>query len=199
MKKMPDEIIALLRYGLRLYGTAFGFVGIAFLAGCATPVKTEFKAGAEFKSYHTYALLPIPLRPDRDPGEILRLALPAREAVKKSLNAKGFSETTTNEADLAVNIQGKYMPRVEVKDYGYHYTVMTRSGPVNVVQNPSTSSATYHERTLSIEMLDPHSKEVVWVGSITKDSSREPTPEAMQEAVAKILEKFPPQADSKKP
>lgn len=173
--------------------------GLLFLAGCATPVKCEFKADADFSKYHTYALLPLPLRPDRDPGEILRLAGPAREAAKKSLNAKGFSEASTDEADLAVNIQGKYMPRVEVKDYGFSYTVMTRSGPVKVVQNPSRSEVTYHERTLSIEMLDTHAKEPVWVGWMKKDTSREPTPEALQEAIGRILEKFPPSADSKKP
>lgn len=197
---MPDEMMALSRVGLRRFSGALALAGALFVTGCATPVKNEYKTGADFSQYHTYALLPLPQgRPDRDPGEMLRLAGPAREAVKKCLNAKGFSETTTDEADLAVNIVGKYVPRVEVKDYGYSYTVMTRSGPLQVVQNPSSSVSTYHERTLSIEMLDAHSKELVWVGWMTKDTSREPTPEALQEAVGRILEKFPPPGYSKKP
>src|SRR5215831_7896661 len=123
--------------------------GLLLVAGCATPVKTDFKAGASFSRYRTFALLPLPQKaPAEDPGLLLRIAEPVREAVVSALTAKGFTEAPADKADLAVNLKGQSLPRVEVRDYGYTYPVMTRQGSVMVVENPYTSVTTYTERTL---------------------------------------------------
>jgi hypothetical protein len=175
---------------------------ILFAAGCASPVKTDYKAGTDFSRYRTFTLMPLPQSaPADDPGLMLRLAQPAREAVISSLTAKGLAETATAQADLAVNLRGESLPRVEITDYGYTYPLMTRAGTVTVVRNPYTSVSSYNERTLIIELLDTRTKELVWVGWTKKNSSRPVSPESLQEAIRKILEEFPPAVDSgrKKP
>jgi hypothetical protein len=63
---------------------------------------------------------------------------------------------------------------------------------VTVVENPYTSVSTYNERTLIIEMLDNKTKELVWVGWTKKDTSSPVTPQDLQDAIRKILAKFPP-------
>ncbi len=167
---------------------------LLLVLGCATPVQTDYKAGANFTRYRTFALLPLPQQaPPEDPGMALRLAQPAREAVVGELTAKGLAEAPANQADLAVNLKGRSLPRVEVKNYGYTYPVMTRYGTVTVVENPYTSVSTYTERTLVIEIFDNQRKELVWVGSMKKDTSSKPvSAQTLQDAIRKILAKFPP-------
>jgi len=184
----------------RLRRAAFPSVSILFCvgsfllaAGCATPVKTDYKDGASFSQYRTFALLPLPQKPPAEaPGLMLGIAQPAREAVVSALTAKGLTEAPAERADLAVNLRGQSLPRVELRDYGYKYPVMTRQGTVMVVENPSTSVTTYTERTLIIEILDNRTKELVWVGSMKRNSSKPVSAQVLQEAIRKILAGFPP-------
>jgi hypothetical protein len=166
---------------------------VLLAAGCATTVKTDYKAGTDFSKYRTFALMPLPQRgPAEDPGLVLRLAEPARTAVRGSLAAKGMTEAPEDQADLAVNLRGQSLPRVEVRDYGYTYPAMTRYGMVPVVVNPQTSVSTYNERTLIIELLDHRTKELVWVGWTKKESSKPVSAEGLQQAIREVLDKYPP-------
>jgi hypothetical protein len=168
-------------------------VTLLVVTGCETPVNTDYKAGADFSRYRTFAMMSAPkLVSPEDPGLSLRLAEPAKEAVVASLTAKGLRESTPDQADLSVNLRGQSLPQVEVRDYGFTYPAMTRYGTVTVVQNPYTSVSSYSERTLVVELLDNHDKELVWVGWMKKESQGTVKAEALQEAIRKILEKFPP-------
>ena len=175
-------------------GWLAGLAGILFVAGCATPVNTEYKPGVNFAQYRTFALLPLPQQAAAsDPGAVLRLAEPAREAVRSALAAKSLTEAPANQADLAVNLRGQSLPKVEVRNYGYTYPAMTRYGyPVTVVQNPYTTVSTYDERTLIIELLDSKAKEVVWVGWVKKQTSGPVQAKDLQQAIHEILAKYPP-------
>jgi hypothetical protein len=162
-------------------------------AGCATPIKTDYKSGTDFSRYKTFALMPLPQQASaEDPGLVLRLAQPARDAVVSDLTAKGLTEAASAQADLSVNLRGQSLPKVEVRDYGYTYPAMTRYGTVTVVRNPYTSVSTYNERTLIIEILDNRAKELVWVGWVKKESSKPVTAEALQQAIREVLAEFPP-------
>ncbi len=183
---------------MRALSQVYALVGlgsILFTAGCATPVKCDYKIGTDFSKYRTFALLPLPQNsPPEDPGLILRVAEPARAAVAAELGSKGLTQAPANQADLAVNLKGRSLPRVEVRDYGYSYPVMTRYGMVTVVENPYTTVSTTNERTLIIEVLDNRTKELIWVGWLTKTSSKPVSPQALQEAIREVLAKYPPQA-----
>ena len=123
---------------------------------------------------------------------MLRIAQPARETLVRELTAKGLSEAPLEKADLAINLRGQSLPRVEVRDYGYTYPVMTHQGMVTVRQNPYATVSTYNERTLVVEMVDTKAKEVVWVGWTKKNSSGAVKAEDVQKALENILSKFPP-------
>ena len=171
-----------------------GAAGILFVAGCATPVNTEYKSGVNFAQYRSFTLLPLPQQASAsDPGAVLRLAEPAREAVRSALTAKNLTEAPADQADLGVNLRGQSLPKVEVRNYGYTYPAMTRYGyPVTVVQNPYSTISTYDERTLIIELLDSHAKEVVWVGWLKKQTSGQVQAKDLQQAIHEILAKYPP-------
>ena len=173
--------------------------GVLLAAGCATPVHSNYKTGINFAQYQTFALLPLPQTASAsDPGLMLRLSQTARDEVTRALTAKGLTEAPADTADLAVNLRGQSLPRVEVRDYGYTYPMVTRYGTVPVVYNPSTSVSTYDEKTLIIELLDRRSKELVWVGWMKKDFYGPVKAEDVQEAIRNILAKYPPTEGSSK-
>jgi hypothetical protein len=88
------------------------------LAGCATPVQTVSKPGANFAADHTFALMPLPQTgPASDPGLMLRLAGMAQEATTAALTAKGFQPAEREKADFVVNLRGSSLPRVDVNDW----------------------------------------------------------------------------------
>lgn len=164
------------------------------VAGCATPVKTEVKPGANFSAYKTFALMPLPTEsPAGDPGAALRLAQPARDAVVAALTAKGFAEASGETADFSVNLRGKSVPKVEVQELGFTYPVHTRYGrTVTVVRDPYLQVNNYDERTLTVEIFDRRSKEMVWVGWLTHEAHGKVKVERVQEAIHRILQEFPP-------
>lgn len=180
----------------RIGGWVLCVGGLVLATGCATPVKCDYKAGTDFSRYKTFALLPVTQQgPVEDPGAVLRLTGPAHAAVARELTLKGMTQASAGQAaDVVVNLRGQSMPKVDVTDYGYTYPVWTRYGPVTVVRNPSMSVTTYTERTLVIELLDTRAKELVWVGWMKKNSSKPVTVEALDEAIRRVLEKYPPSA-----
>jgi len=167
------------------------------LPACSTTPKvhTQSKPGADYTRYHTFALMPLPTAgPASDPGLMLRVAEPARQAVVQALEAKGVTEADRAQADIAVNLRGQSLPKVEVNDYGFHYPVYTRAGRVEVVRNPSPypTVSTYDERTLTVEIYDNKSKDLVWAGWCMTKASGPVDPVKLQEGIRKILEGFPP-------
>jgi hypothetical protein len=161
-------------------------------AGCSTPIKTSSKTGIDFTKFKTFALMPLPDRvPVSDPDLLQRVATPARETVKSTLVAKGLREAPAAQADLAVNIRGQSLPQVEVRDYGYNYPAMLYA-TVNPMNNPYPTRTTYYDRTLTIEMMDNAAKEVVWVGSMTRQSTEPVRVADLEKAIQDILAKYPP-------
>ncbi len=169
-------------------------IALAVVVGCETTpeVSTETKAGADFSRYRTFALLPLPQPPvTADAGARLRLAEPARQAVVAALAAKGYTEAPRESAYLSVNVRGQSLPKVEVTDWGLHQVVYTRAGPVNVVRNPGTTVSSYQERTLSIELYDNASKDLVWVGWASQRGQGQVEVEVLTNAIHQVLLKLP--------
>jgi len=182
-----------MRRAIQCFRCGVSLTSLLVAAGCATPVHSNYKPGTNFAQYHTFALLPLPQTASAsDPGLVLRLAQTARIEVMRALNAKGLTEAPGDKADLAINLRGQSLPRVEVRDYGYTYPMVTRYGTVPVVYNPSTSVSTYDEKTLIIELLDHRTKELVWVGWMKKDFYGPVKTEDLQEAIRNILAEYPP-------
>src|SRR5262249_24932149 len=156
-------------------------------------INSDYKTATDFSKYRTFALMPLPQRASAEAPEVLlKLAEPAKEAVRSALIAKGLTEAPVDQADLEVNLSGQSLPRVDVTNYGFTYPALTRYGMVTVVENPSSSVTKYDERMLKIEMLDRQAKELVWIGWIKKNSSTPVRAEDLQTAIREVLDKYPP-------
>ncbi|TAL05354.1 MAG: DUF4136 domain-containing protein [Verrucomicrobia bacterium] len=168
-------------------------VALAFVAGCKTPIHTDYKADANFAAYHTFALMPLPATgPADDPGLILRVGKPAQEAMTTALTAKGFQSVAREHADFVVNLVGSSVPKVEVTDWGYNRTTWTRRYGYVPVHVGEVDVRNYEEKTLAIEIFDGKSHELVWVGRRTEKSGGKATAEGVKEAITEVLAKFPP-------
>ena len=165
-------------------------------------VETQAKPGVSFGQYHTFALLPLPASgPAGDPGVYLRLAEPARQAVTESLTARGFTAADLGQADLAINLQGQSLPKVQVTDLGYHSvrTYGRRGWYTGSVGYQNVEVRNYDERVLTIEIFDNHTKEVTWVGWCKSEATGAIETGKVQAAIRRILAEFPPETKPVKP
>jgi len=132
---------------------------------------------------------------------MLRVAEPARQAVVEALAAKGLTVTDRAQADIAVNLRGQSLPKTEVSDWGYRavpvYGVMGRRNGYAGYRDVDVRN--YEERTLTIEIFDNRTKELAWVGWSKSEAVGEIKVEKLQEAIRRILARFPPGAAPSKP
>lgn len=173
-------------------------VAAAVITGCqsAPKVSSEYNPDADFSAYKTYVMLPLPNSiPGADPGMILRTGKIVESAAIDALNAKGLQQVEAAEADFAVKLTGKVVPKVDVTDMGY--TAMPSRGWYGYYQPYYYESNVYvdqyEEGTLIIEIYDAGSKELTWVGwGVARKRSGAADPERIQAAVNSILAGFPP-------
>jgi hypothetical protein len=184
---------------LKTHCVLFSVALVLAMAGCSTTPKvhTQAKPGTDYARYHTFALLPLSATgPASDPGLMLRVAEPARQAANEALTARGLTQADPAQADIVVNLRGSSLPKVDVTDWGYSRTAYTRAGrvPVHVGR---VDVRTYEERTLTVEIFDQRSKELVWVGWSKREASGPIKTEKLQEAIRNILSTFPPPSTTK--
>lgn len=171
-------------------------VVVLVLPACTTTpkVQTQGRPGGDYSGYRTFALMPLPASgPASDPGLMLRIAEPARQAVTDALTAKGLTTADRASADIAVNLRGQSIPKVEVTDWGYR-AVPTYGhwGAYRSLGYRDVDVRTVEERTLSIEIFDNRTKELTWVGWTKSESTGKVKVEKLQEAIRAILAEFPP-------
>jgi hypothetical protein len=166
---------------------------ILLAAGCRTVprVDSQAKPGTDFAKYHTFCVLPLESSPISDPGMALRLSDVAVQAVKDGLWANGLEIKPREEADLAVAMRGQSVPKVQVTDWGYLPVYYSGQGYYHGAYR-DIDVRTYEERTLVLEIYDNHSKEMVWAGWATAPGSGKVKAEDFQEAIRRILVRFPP-------
>jgi hypothetical protein len=173
---------------------------LLLLFGCQSgpKISSEFNPDTDFSGYSKYVMLPLPASiPGGDPGMVLRTGKIIEQAAIDSLAAKGFQQVEAAEADFAVKLTGKVVPKVDVTDMGY--TAMPRRGWYGYYQpfyyESNVYVDQYEEGTLIIEVYDAASRELVWVGwGEARKRSGPPDTERINAAVDSILAGFPPSA-----
>ena len=186
------------RHGIGLFAL------LAVIAGAcsSTPrVETETSQGADFSRYRTFALMPLPTAsPASDPDRASRLASPARQTVTETLQAKGLSESDRAQSDIVVNLYGKSLPKEEVNNWGYMALPPGRS-PMGTYSGVNRyrgeNVAGFEQRTLTIEIFDNKSKQLVWTGRCTAEQSGEVKVDQVQDAIRRTLARFPAGSVSK--
>jgi hypothetical protein len=154
-------------------------------------VSHDYDEKADFSQLKTYDWLAVPEKADINQLDVERL----KTAVNNQLEIKGFTmNSDTPDFSIAVHFGKK--DKIKVSDWGYDYGPvmgprrgMARGrGPVDVYQ--------YQEGTLVLDFVDAKTKKLLWRGSGKARVGDAKTPEKRQklinEAVEKILKKFPP-------
>lgn len=184
----------------------FSLTALIF-AGCASkpaPVNTEFDGDADFTTAQTFTILPLPNDiPGADPGLAMRVGDTVQETIRAVMTTKGYTEAASKEeADIAILIHGKLVPKTDVTDWGftpyygaYGWNRSYRSyyggyyGPSNVTVDQ------YDEGTLIGEVYQVSNKSQIWVGWITDRANRKREGEAerISAAVSRLLAQYPAQ------
>jgi Domain of unknown function (DUF4136) len=162
--------------------------------GCSSvSVSTDFDDKIDFKKFSTYDWLASPETPSQAIQKELTsntlVEARVKRAVDAQLPAKGLRKTTQN-PDVLVAFHTGVEDKVDVQSWGYGYGWGWRYGGGGI------TTINYQEGTLILDFIDPATNQLMWRGVAKKVLSKNTTPEksekGINEAVQKILEKYPP-------
>jgi hypothetical protein len=161
---------------------AIAGVTAATLAGCSgMSIRSDYNPQATFDDYSTYAWMPAPTT--------------GNPRVDNALVEKGY--TLTSDADNAtfwvgyhLDVEGRMDVTTVNSYYGYGW------GPWYGGAYRDTQVRYYDQGTLLIDIIDAEARELVWRGTAEAEVRPDMRPEdrerRLNEAIAKILERFPP-------
>ncbi len=166
------------------------------LSACATlSVQTDFDPSASFSDYQSFswlAGLPEKTGDIRVDNPLIHTRV--RDAVEEELASKGYEKLSVGTPDFYIGYHLSLETKLDVRTVDAHYGY----GPRGRMGVPERRYYQYEEGTLVLDVVDVKLGSLVWRGSgqrrIQEDS---PTPEEsrrrIHEAVAEILQRFPPQ------
>lgn len=175
-------------------------MGLIVAVGCAgQQVSTDFSPTVSFSQFRTFALVMPPSRA----GEQL-LDQRVRNAVQAQLDAKGLTATDREHADVFAGYGVVDKTHTEVYTYqdgwgwggnlGWRFYRWGVAWPMTTQRQIET----YTDGTVIVDLIDAKTKQVVWHGEVAdvvnlpvSDPSR--ATHQINDAVAKLFEKFPPQ------
>jgi hypothetical protein len=176
---------------------AIAAIALSLAACSGMTVRSDFNPGADFSKYTTYAWLPAPQTGNpRTDNALVEGRI--KSGVDAALAAKGYKKGTEAEANFWVGyhltIEGQMDVTTVNSYYGYGwgrgYYGMGGAG------YSDTQVRYYDQGTLLIDVVDAQAKELVWRGTGEAEVRPEMKPEdrerRLNEAIAKILERFPP-------
>ena len=155
------------------------------LTGCSTiTVSYDYDIHADFASMKTYNWFGLPKKVEDNGFAAKRI----KESVNKELAAKGFRQVFDN-PDFFIGLSIVKQARREIVDWCYPYPSYGGYGGGHIID-------VYEEGTLILDFVNAVTKELLWRGSATSVIEYDLTPkqreERINEAVAKVLENFPP-------
>lgn len=188
----------------------YGLCLIAGLMGCSTAlVNSDFDRDISFTGHHTFDWAPQAQKADS--GYVAQNSLfekRLQNAVEREFSAKGFRKQTEGRPDFLITYNITFRDKLEATphDYwpayyggywpGYYFGYWPRYyyGP-GFYGTGGFYLRQFKEATLTLDLLDPESKELIWRGWYVDEVEdvniiRE---EKITEAVRRILEKFPPE------
>jgi len=177
----------------RLFSLSAFTLLLGALTACSTLTTTaDYDDKANFSSYKTWGW--------KDDGSIKDdlVARRIQSAVATQLGSKGLTRNDTN-PDLWVAVHGRMSKQTQITQYnsgwGYGW------GWYGHGAGGGISTATVQEipvGTLVVDLVDANRKELVWRGTASDTLNPERSPQekekALNEALAKLFEKYPPPA-----
>jgi Domain of unknown function (DUF4136) len=169
-------------------------LSLSCLACSGIRVTTDIDPNADLTRVRSYAWLDERSGVEGERTEVTSLIdRRVRHAVDEELQRKGISSAAKNTADVLVSYHLGVATKLDVNtiDQGYGRGLYT--GGVS-----HTTVTEYQEGTLLIDFIEPKANQLVWRGSgqarIWKSTTPEQREKRIAEAVAQILESFPPSA-----
>ncbi len=174
---------------------ALGIVASVHVGCGSKQVEVDFRRNFRFASVRTYAWLPDPPGHAGDP--VLHNDLidgRVRDAVDRELETMGYRRVGVDEADLHVTYYLGLETRVNMQMVARSYRY--RGGGFFDSHNTQTAVRQYERGTLILDLLEAERRRLVWRGTVSSRVRRRSTPEERDEmvndAVEKILQRFPP-------
>jgi len=162
-----------------------------FLTSCSTiSVNQDYDPAYDFSKLKTFGFIPITSEAGIDQINATRLS----DAIKSNLTAQGY--TLSENADFGIALFFTKDTKTSVQSsggygYGYGYGYRGYGG-----MGGSTYVTQYEEGTLVIDFIDIAENKLVWrgvgTGALSESPSVEERTENINNAVAQILEQFPP-------
>ena len=167
------------------------------LAGCASGPKIYVNEdpAASFEGYGTYAFEP-QLGTDR-PGYTSILSQYLKTAVTRELNSRGYRQVS-NGADLTVNFYVHTAEKIQTTQTtthgGYYGYRRGYYGAYRGYPSTQTEVRQYTEGTLTIDLVDTRSDQLVWEGTAVgriRESVRENLQASVDGVVSEIFTRYP--------
>ncbi len=163
---------------------------LCLLSACAgVDVDIEYDPDADFSGFRRYAWKlggqQVLGRSILDKGEVQEKL---QALIDDELSRNGFLRASAESADFLVGYHVARVSRQTTKGYK-DYELLGRRWRV-------IKKRKYHEGSLIIDILDPVKSELLWRGTaraaLDPDSNPDDNREIAREAVARLLERFPP-------
>jgi hypothetical protein len=174
----------------------------ALLSGCSNiSVSSDYDPEADFSTYRSFGWLPPP-EDNQSQAQSPLLHERIMAAVETQLGERGYVRTDAGSPDFLVGYHLRVENKLDVqtinRSYGYGYGRYGRWGyPVGGYSETRVSE--YAEGTFILDIVDGASNELVWRGSAQGRLRDKKTPaereKAVNETVAAVLKKFPPQPE----
>lgn len=194
---------------------------VVILTGCGTPapkIYSQANTTIDFSNYKSFGILPFTeesMQGSTSPGLLLQVGQPVTLEIQSNMQRLGYIPVgDVAMADMAINIIGNSIPKVQVTDYGYGgyygaagypygaggwahgYPYAGRYGGygmgVGVGYGGGVQVDQYDEGTLGIEVYETETKELIWVGWATGRMSKDgPDLDRLRGTIQQILSRFP--------
>jgi hypothetical protein len=158
-------------------------------------IRSDFDPQADFSRLHTWAWLPLSEAEPADQRVLDRLVdMRIREAAAAELRSKGYTQTDAAQPDFLLNYR---VGREAGSDVGKPGRIGYGTGWWRS-WGTSTWAVSYDDGTLFLGVIDPRSRQSMWVGAaearLMPRLSDEQVSKRVRDAVHQILARFPPKA-----
>ncbi len=177
---------------MKLLLYAIVFCSSILFVGCNTVnVDYQYDPGADMAGLESYNWFPVPRENIRHDLFIKQ----AKGELKNQLHARGY-RVVDGDPDFFIALHGGFQSRMDYKDWEYlyeYYRPYWAKRKIDITK--------YEDQQLIVDFIDADSKELIYRATATAfiiEADQEEREEAINDAVLKILENFPPTAVSEK-
>ncbi len=168
-------------------------LALGLLVGCSsTSIQTDYSQEADFSAYRTFRY--------QDSDVTVAAVSPFAHqrivaAIRREMVASGLTETE-DDPDLVVTYYGSSTQQVQFRTVYTGWSTSRRShwGMVGGMTSATTTTSTFEQGTMVVDIWEPDTNKAVWRGVIEKTLSSNPDTNAtnIDRAITNLFRMFPP-------